>query len=248
MSIPMVFRSRHTRLGAAAALIGAGLVCGSGRAQDEKSPPPVPPVKGAVVLFNGSDTSQWVRRGTDQPISWKVSDGAMTAGGGDIATRENYNNFQLHLEWMEPDMPNARGQAKGNSGIGLEGRYEIQILDSYGWAVPGKGDCGAVYGQAAPLVNACKPALHWQTFDIVYRGPRFQDGTMTEKPRVTVVQNGIVIQDNTEIASPTGIEHGDRDFSKPGPIVVQDHGHPVKFRDIWIVPLPAKGSDQYAPK
>src|SRR5262249_52038953 len=165
-------------------------------------------------------------------------------------TVEKFDDFLLHVEWMEPDMPNARGQGKGNSGIGLQARYEIQVLDSYGWQLPGKGDCGAVYGQAAPLVNACKPPLQWQGFDIVFRAPRFDAaGKMAEKPRVTVFQNGILIQNNVEIQGPTGIEsRADADLSQPGPVILQDHGHPVRYRNIWIQRLPSKGSDQYAPR
>jgi hypothetical protein len=230
-------------------IVIAGAAAARGRAEGKADPPPVPPVAGAVVLFDGKDTSHWVKRRTEQPAPWPVSDGVWQVKGGDIATKENYDNFYLHLEWMEPDMPNARGQAKGNSGIGLQGRYEIQLLDSYGWKVPGKGDCGAVYGQVAPLINACKPPLQWQTMDIIYRAPRVDGaGMLTEKPRVTVIQNGIAVQDNTEIQKPTGIEYGDTDMTKPGPVVLQDHGHPLKFRSIWLLPLPASGSDDYNPR
>src|SRR5438067_2404071 len=153
-----------------------------------------PAPKGTIVLFERTDTSHWVKAGSEQPAPWPVSDGAMTARGGSIATRDKWKDFTLHAEWMEPDMPNARGQAKGNSGVYLQGRHEIQVLDSYGWAVPGKGDCGAVYGESAPLLNACRPALQWQSYDIAYRAPRFDAaGKMTEKARVTVIQNGLVI-------------------------------------------------------
>jgi hypothetical protein len=247
MSFRQVARGAAGSLCALGALIAFGSLTLRSRA-DDAGPAPVPPVKGAVVLFDGTDTSRLVKRKTDQPIGWKVEGGALLVRGGDIATKENYDNYQLHLEWMEPDLPDAKGQAKGNSGVGLQGRYEIQLLDSYGWAVPGKGDCGAVYSQAAPLVNACKAPLQWQTMDIVYRAPRFDAGKLVEKPRVTVIQNGIVVQNNTEIEKPTGIEYGDTDMSKPGPIVFQDHGHPLKFRNLWLLPLPARGSDQYPPK
>jgi hypothetical protein len=244
----MRWPGRAALCAAGALIIAAGAAVAGGRGQEGGSPP-VPPPAGAVVLFDGKETSHWVRRRTEQPAPWPVSDGAMQVRSGDIATKENYDNFYLHLEWMEPEMPNARGQNKGNSGVGLQGRYEIQLLDSYGWKVPGKGDCGAVYSQAAPLVNACKPPLQWQTMEIIYRAPRFDAaGSMTEKPRVTVIQNGLVVQDNTEIQKPTGIEGTDRDTSKPGPIVLQDHGHPLKFRNVWVLPLPAQGSDQYGPK
>lgn len=230
----------------AVALVGPG---GPGEEPKDGSGPPPPP-KGAMILFDGTDTSQWAQRRSNAPVGWPVNDGAMTSHGGDITTKSRYTDFQLHLEWMEPDMPNAHGQEKGNSGIGLQGRYEIQILDSYGFTKPGKGDCAAVYGQAAPLVNACKPPLEWQTYDIIFRAPRFDaDHKMTEKGRVTVVQNGTVVQNNTEIEHPTGIQYDvDPDVSQPGPIVLQDHGTAVKFRNIWVLPLPEKGSDRYEPQ
>jgi hypothetical protein len=129
----------------------------------------------------------------------------------------------------------------------LQSWYEIQVLDSSGLKIPGTGDCGAVYNQAAPLVNACKPPLSWQTYDIIFRAPRFVDGKITEKARVTVMQNGILVQNNTEIQGPTGIR-GDRPVDKPGPIFLQDHHNPTEFRQIWIVPLPTDGSKNYDPK
>lgn len=220
-----------------------------GRAQEVADAPVVPPVPGAVNLFDGQDLSQWVRRGTQEAPHWMVQDGWMQPRDGDIATKENYYDYLLHLEWMEPDMPNAHGQGKGNSGVGLQGRYEIQILDSYGWKVPGKGDCGAVYNGAAPLVNACKPALKWQSYDITFRSPRLDaDGKIGEKPRVTVMQNGIAVQNNTEIPGMTGIQYNfDPDPTKPGPIVLQDHGYPVKFRNVWVLPLPKESSKEYDP-
>jgi len=236
-------------------IAGAGffLVLGvaRGRGQEATDASIVPPVPGAVNLFDGHDFSHWVRRGTQEPPQWMVEGEAMRPRpkGGDIATKENYEDYLLHLEWMEPEMPNAHGQEKGNSGIGLQGRYEIQILDSYGWKVPGTGDCGAVYSKTAPLINACKPALKWQSFDITFRSPRLgEDGKINEKPRVTVLQNGIVVQNNTEIPGMTGIQYNfDPDPTKPGPIVLQDHGFPVKFRNVWVLPLPKESSKEYDP-
>src|SRR5437016_1567298 len=127
-------------------------------------------------------------------------------------------------------MPNAHGQARGNSGVGLHGRYEIQILDSYGIADPGSGDCGGVYSLAAPLVNACKPPREWQTYDILFRAPRFDNtGHVVEEPRVTVLQNGIAVQNNQEITWMTGIQYSQfKDMARTGPIVLQDHGNRVE--------------------
>jgi hypothetical protein len=214
------------------------------------TPVPPPPSKAVVKLFSGTAedmAANWVRRGTDQPAAWKLAEGAMVAGGGDIATKQEFGDFHLHVEFRTPDMPNATGQGKGNSGIGLLGRYEVQVLDSYGIETPGKGDCGAVYGLNASLVNGCRPPLVWQTYDIIFRAPRFgENDAIVEKPRVTVIQNGIVVQNNVEIAGMTGIQSArERQPAKTGPIVLQDHGNRVEYRNIWIVPLPEKGSDKY---
>jgi len=208
--------------------------------------PPLTPPKDAVVLFNGKDLSNWhTRKG--EPAGWEVSKGVMTVvrGTGDIVTDQKFTDFMLHLEWMEPDMPEAKGQAKGNSGVYLQGRYEIQVLDSYGIEVPGRGDCGAIYDQFAPLVNACKPALQWQTYDVVFRAARFDDsGKVVSQARVTVFQNGILIHNNVEVLGPTGGAM-DANIREPGPLLLQDHGNPVKYRNVWIAPLPLKGSDKY---
>ena len=200
----------------------------------------------AVVLFDGKDLSNWTKLDGGAP-AWEVADGAMTvtAGGGDIVSREQFNDFLLHLEFMTPDMPDATGQAKGNSGVFLQGRYEIQVLDSYGIDVPGMGDCGAIYNQFASLVNACKPPLEWQTYDVIFRAARVgESGEIEENARVTVLQNGIVIQNNVQMLGATG-GATDEDAAEPGPLRLQDHGNPVKYRNIWIVPVPLKGSDVY---
>ena len=200
----------------------------------------------AIILFNGKDLSNWTTR-DGGAAGWEVENGVMTVvrGTGDIMTKENFTDFMLHLEFMTPDMPEATGQAKGNSGVFLQGRYELQVLDSYGIEVPGKGDCGAVYNQFAPLVNACKPPLQWQTYDVIFRASRVDDdGKVIEQARVTLLQNGMVIHNNVQTLGPTGGNIDDK-LGKPGPLLLQDHGNPVKYRNIWIVPLPLKGSDKY---
>lgn len=202
---------------------------------------------GAKVLFSGKDLAKWVKRGTTVPAAWKVEHGEMTAGGGDIQTAESFQDFQLHVEFNTPYMPEAKGQARGNSGVILQGRYEIQVLDSFGKNPPGTGDCGAVYSQSAALVNAARPPLKWQTYDITFRAARYVDGKMTAKPRVTVFQNGILVQNNTEIQGLTANNEGFAkiDVSTPGPIVLQDHHNTVRYRNVWIYPLPLKGSEKY---
>ena len=202
--------------------------------------------EGAVVLFNGKDLSNWHTRSGD-PAGWKVADGVITVvkGTGDIVTDQKFTDFVLHLEFMEPDMPEATGKGKGNSGVYLQGRYEIQVLDSYGIEVPGMGDCGAVYNQFAPLVNACKPPLEWQTYDMAFRYARLDDsGQVADQARVTILQNGILIHNNVELLGPTGGSMDDKVW-EPGPLLLQDHGNPLKYRNIRILPLPLKGSDKY---
>jgi len=209
-----------------------------------QQPPP-----GAVALFNGKDVANWHTR-DGQPAGWEVQDGVMTVarGTGDILSTETFRDAYLHLEWMEPDMPEATGQGKGNSGVYLQGRYEIQVLDSYGWAIPGLGDCGAIYNMHAPLVNACQPALEWQTYDIIFRAARAdQLGWVIEPGKVTVIQNSLVIQNNVTLYAPTG-GTVDSSLGEPGPLLLQDHGDPVKYRNVWLVHLPMKGSDEYGPR
>jgi len=205
------------------------------------------PPANAIVLFDGKDLAKWTRM-DGSPAPWKVADGAVTSGGGDIRSQDTFQDAYVHLEWMEPDMPQAQGQARGNSGVALQGRYEVQVLDSFGIDVPGKGDCGAVYGQYAALVNACRPPLEWQTYDIIFRAPRFDaEGKLLEHARLTVLQNGIVIQNNVQV---TGVNYPplDTDISAPGALLLQDHGCPVQYRNVWFVPLPEKGSEEYQGK
>ena len=208
-----------------------------------------PAPEDAVVLFNGNDLGNWRTR-EGGPAGWTVEDGVMTVtpGTGDIVSEEAFTDFQMHLEFRTPDMPDETGQAKGNSGVFLQGRYEIQVLDSYGLNIPGMGDCGGIYNQYAPLVNACKPALEWQTYDIIFRAPRIDaSGQIVEKVRVTVLQNGLVIQNNVELPGPTG-GATDQNVSEPGPLLLQDHGNLVSYRNIWVVELPLAGSDTYEPR
>ena len=204
----------------------------------------MPPPDNAVILFDGKDLDNWQTR-DGKPAGWEAKDGIIhvVPGKGDIVTKQSFTDFCLHLEWMEPDMPDAKGQAKGNSGVFLHGRYEIQVLDSYGIAIPGMGDCGAVYNQFAPLVNACKPPLEWQSYDMVFRAPRMNDGKL-ENARITIMQNSMVIHNNIVVHGVTGGAI-DEKVTEPGPLLLQDHGNLLKFRNIWVVELPLMGSDKY---
>jgi hypothetical protein len=193
----------------------------------------------AVVLFDGTQQSlddNWTYR-NGKPAGWTVADGEATSKTMDIISKQKFQDFQLHVEFCEPKMgPEVKGQERGNSGVYLQGRYEIQVLDSYGIAKPSKGDCGAVYGRNAPAENACLPPGEWQTYDITYTAAKYDaDGKKTAKARVTVIQNGKKIQDDVEIAGPTGSELL-KDGPAPGPIMLQYHHNSVKFRNVWIVP------------
>ena len=203
----------------------------------------------AFVLFNGKDLSNWTALDGGEP-GWAVEDGILQVvpRSGNILHTEPLTDFCLHLEFRCPDMPEATGQGKGNSGVFLQGLYEIQVLDSSGVNIPGTGDCGAFYLESAPLVNACRPATEWQTYDVCFRAPRLNEaGEVSEHARATVLQNGIVIQNNVQISGPTG-SASNKPVETAGPLLLQDHGDRVAYRNIWAVPLPLKGSDTYEPR
>jgi hypothetical protein len=199
--------------------------------------PGVPP-KGAIILFNGKDVSGWTRV-DGGPFGWQVKDGAMICvpKKGSVRTKRLFGDQQLHVEFRVPRMPDAKGQARGNSGVYLQGLYEIQVLDSHGIAKPGVNDCGALYECHAPAKNACKPPEQWQSYDITFRAPTFgKDGKVVKQGTVTVVHNGVKVLDNKEIKGPTRAAMK-RDPRRPGPLMLQDHGNTVAFRNIWLVPL-----------
>lgn len=212
-----------------------------------QAPAPVPAPAGATILFSGKEDevhSNFVKQGTDQPAQWKIEGDGMVVGGGGITTKEKFADYQLHVEFKTPFLPNARGQARGNSGIGLQAKYEVQVLDSFGLKTPGTGDCGSIYNQSAPLLVASRPPKEWQTYDIVFRRPHKDADGKFSKARVTVLHNGLVVQNNYEMKGATGIGQG-ADTDQPDVIIFQDHGNKVEYRNIWVVPLPDKGSDKY---
>jgi len=152
-----------------------------------------------------------------------------------VVTKETFQDAQMHLEFRSPLMAKARGQQRGNSGIYIHGKYEVQILDSYGLA-GWYNECGGIYRVAAPMVNMCAPPTQWQTYDIDFRGPRFNDkGEKTENARLSVVHNGVLIHKDIELPSPTGGAMKSGEQPGGGPIMLQDHGNPVQFRNVWIV-------------
>ena len=204
--------------------------------QDVKS---TPPPSGAVVLFDGKNLDQWVSRNDPKkPAAWKLVDGgAMQVGGGDIVTKDKFDgSFKLHVEFRVPYMPKASGQGRGNSGVYVQGRYEVQVLDSYGLDSK-DNDCGGIYGIAKPLANACKAPTVWQSYDIEFHAPRFADGKKTEPGRITVLHNGTKIHDDVKLTKDNTTAGLGGDPSGPGPILLQDHGNPVQYRNIWLVPV-----------
>jgi len=199
---------------------------------------PGDPPSDAILLFNGKDLSTW-ESAKGGPAEWGVENGELVdvPKAGDIRTTAKFGDIQLHVEWMVPVLPpDRKGQDRGNSGIYLQGLYELQVLDSYDNPTYVNGEAGSIYKQSAPLVNALKPAPNWQSYDVVYYAPRFyNDGTLAEPARVTVFLNGILVQSNFAIRGPTEYRgepvyrpHGD------GPILLQAHNNPVRYRNIWV--------------
>ena len=204
------------------------------------------PPSDATVLFGGNDLSAWVsvdKEGTPSGApEWTVEEGHFTVkpGAGDIQTKKNFGDFQLHIEWRSPQEIVGEGQGRGNSGIFLQGMYEVQVLDSYESETYVNGQAGSIYKQSPPMVNATQPPSEWQVYDIIYTAPKFDERShaMVEPPYVTVLHNGVVVQHHTRIQGTTEYigppqwkAHGD------GPIKLQDHSNPVSYRNIWIRPI-----------
>jgi len=195
------------------------------------------PPAGAIVLFNGKNFKQWKhtnKKPGEDSVQWKLLKGGameVVKGTGSIVTKKKFADFKLHVEFRTPFMPDARGQARGNSGVYMQERYEVQVLDSYG--LEGQdNECGGIYKIGAPLVNMCAPPTQWQTYDITFYAP----GAEKTNARVTVVHNGVTIHDNVSLPKPTGGAL-DSDVNKTGGIYLQDHGNPVQYRNIWLVEL-----------
>jgi len=215
------------------------------RPADKVDVAPIPPPAGAVVLFDGSSLDEWVKTDGKSRAAWRLVDGGamqVVSGraGGSIMTRRLFDgHFKLHIEFRIPYMPAATGQARGNSGVYLQGRYEVQILDSYGLNSQ-DNDCGGIYKVAVPKVNACKAPTVWQSYDIDFRAPIFRGGKKLEVARISVTQNGVLIHNNVPIPLDNTVAGLGGDPSQPGPIMLQDHGNPVQYRNIWLLPLNAK--------
>ncbi len=220
--------------------------------------PPAPVPADAIVLFDGTDLDAW-QKGNGDAAEWKLVDsGGPGAEGvkamevnrtGAIQTRESFGSCQLHVEWCAPAEVKGESQGRGNSGVFLMGRYEIQVLDSYENPSYADGQAAAIYGQKPPEVNACRPPGQWQSYDIFFTAPRFDGDDCVSPAYVTVVHNGILVQNHVAFMGPT--QHRQTTSYSPHPaklpIQLQDHGNPVRFRNLWIRPMdeaPAAGEQR----
>jgi hypothetical protein len=195
----------------------------------------------AIILFNGTDINKEWEDNKGNPSKWILNDGALVCvkGSGVIKSKRKFSNFQLHIEWKTPTEVTGESQGRGNSGVFLQELYEVQVLDSYNNRTYRHGQAGSLYKQHAPLVNASRGPGEWQSYDIVYTAPTFNSDTTTyfTPPRVTVLHNGVLIQNNVSLRGPTeyiGIPEYFIKVHGAASLVLQDHGNPVAYRNIWI--------------
>lgn len=264
MNYPRVFRTLLCALAASAAVVAQAQTPPRWLAHDmtrprpplvTPTPPqmPVPPPHDAVILFDGAGLADW-RDKQGEPARWIARDGYMESvpNSGYIFTAAKFGDVQLHVEWAAPVPAKGRGQGRGNSGVFLMGLYEVQVLDSFENETYADGQAAAIYGQYPPLANACLPPGQWQCYDIAFRRPRFDSaGAVLSPARVTVFHNGILVQDNVELWGPTtwlqGLPYTQHDDRLP--LSLQDHGNPVRFRNLWLrdlesAPDPAPPADE----
>ena len=192
----------------------------------------------AVVLFDGKDLSKW-QGGDGSEAKWKVVDGVMEIAPktGSIQTKDKFADQQIHIEWMEPKGTEGKSQGRGNSGVLIMGMYEVQVLDSYNNETYADGGAGAIYGQYPPLVNPIRPQGQWNTYDIVFHAPRYEGSEVKKPATITLFFNGVLVQDHMKLLGPVKhkelAKYPDKHPEK-GPIQLQDHGNPVRFRNIWV--------------
>ena len=225
-----------------ALLLGAALAF----AADPAEPPvidPGPPggrPADAIVLFDGKDLSAW-KNESGNAAKWKVQEGyAEVNGTGSILTKDEFGDLQLHVEWASPVQIQGEGQGRGNSGVYFQGRYEVQVLDSYGNQTYPDGQAGAIYKIAAPLANVSRKPGEWQTYDIVFRAPKPAVDGKVVPGSLTVLHNGVLVQDHVPLKGEATTAAKFSGATPQGPLMLQDHGNPVRYRNIWLRRLPSR--------
>jgi len=207
--------------------------------EDKVDVAPVSAPEGAIVLFNGKDVSDWMSNKGDE-CKWDVIDGVLQGkpGTGDILSKHLFEGaYKLHIEFRIPYEPNNHSQGRGNSGVYLNSHWEVQVLDSYHNETYADGACGAIYSIEPPKLNAAKAPTVWQAYDIEFHPAKCEDGKIVERPTATVVWNGVKVHENTKLTKDSTPAGNGGDICKAGPLKLQDHGHPVQFRNIWATPL-----------
>jgi hypothetical protein len=216
--------------------------------QDQAGTPP----SDAVVLFDGRDLSKWTSAKSEgEPAPWKVVDGVIESvpKTGNLQSKDQFADGQYHIEWMELEGTTGKSQGRGNSGIFIMGLYELQVLDNYQAETYADGMAGSIYGQYPPLANATRPQGQWQSYDVIFHAPKYEDGKVVMPANETVFLNGVLVQDHVKLIGPT--KHRElttypTEHPAKAPIQLQDHGNPVRFRNIWVRPIAPK-SDQPKP-
>src|SRR5688572_3825569 len=224
----------------------AFVVCNLALVAAEPEPPIITPGSGseppsdAIVLFSGKGLENW-RAMNGGEAKWELKDGAMQVNGtGSIRTKDEFGDVQLHVEWAAPTEVKGDSQGRGNSGVYLQGRYEIQVLDSYQNKTYPTGQAGAFYDNFAPLVNTSRKPGEWQIYDIIFRAPKKGPDGQVKPGSFTVLHNGVLVQDHVPIKGAATTAAAYQNLAEKGPILLQDHGNPVRFRNIWLRPLAAR--------
>ena len=209
--------------------------------EDKVDVPTTPAPAGAIVLFDGKSLDAWQNRNGKEMANWTLVEGGVLevkSPTSDIITKQVFDGrFQLHVEFRCGYQANATGQRRGNSGIYLQGRYEVQVLDSYGTKGGQKDDCGAIYSVAAPTSNACKAPTVWQSYDIDFQAPRCENGKKVEPAVMTIHHNGVKIHDKVPVTIDNSVRGLGGDVCMPGPILLQENGCPMQFRNLWLLPM-----------
>ncbi len=220
-----------------AGLAGIGWTAEANKTSEPAKVDPGPiggPPSDALVLFSGKDLSQW-KGEKGKEARWRIEDGAMVVNGtGSIITKEEFGDCQLHVEWAAPAKVEGEGQGRGNSGVYLQGRYEIQVLDSVNNKTYFDGQAGAYYGHAAPLVNPARQPGEWQVYDIIFHPPKMGADGKVISGSFTVLFNGVLVQDHVPVAGQATTAAKFTGVTPKGPLVLQDHGNPVRYRNVWI--------------